>query len=149
MQIRVEEMQPQRDRVEALSQTNARLLAYTRNDAEAGTSRVVTGQLTIAQHLVYALFDSGASHSFASYGFAEKLSYIKNRIGQIFRTTLPSRKILLSEFRLEHVPIVIANRELYTDLVVLKIIDYDVILGMDFLGKYQATIDCRNRKVIF
>ena len=72
-----------------------------------------------------------------------------NRISQTFRTTLPSGEILLSEFRLEHVPIVIANRELYTNLVVLKIIDYDVILGMDFLGKYQATIDCRNRKVIF
>lgn len=149
MQIRVEEMQPQQDGIEAPSQTNARLLAYTKNDAEAGTSRVVTGQLTIAQHLVYALFDSGASHSFASYGFAEKLNYAMNRIGQTFRTTLPSGEILLSEFRLEHVPIVIANRELYTNLVVLKIIDYDVILGMDFLGKYQATIDCRNRKVIF
>ncbi|XP_042437167.1 uncharacterized protein LOC122023145 [Zingiber officinale] len=27
--------------------------------------------------------------------------------------------------------------------------DYDIILGMDFLSKYGASIECRNRKVVF
>ena len=40
-------------------------------------------------------------------------------------------------------PIIIAGRELFVDLVMLEIVDYDVILGMDFLGKYHASIDCR------
>ena len=27
--------------------------------------------------------------------------------------------------------------------------DFDIILGMDFLSKYSASVDCRRRKVIF
>ena len=46
-------------------------------------------------------------------------------------------------------PIIIAGRELLIDLVKLEIVDYDVILGMNFLGKYCATLDCWGRKVVF
>ena len=28
-------------------------------------------------------------------------------------------------------------------------IDYDIILGMDFLSKYEATIDCKAKTVSF
>ncbi|GMN71268.1 hypothetical protein TIFTF001_054065, partial [Ficus carica] len=35
------------------------------------------------------------------------------------------------------------------DLVVIKLQDYDVVLRMDFLGKYNAKNDCRKRYVIF
>ena len=33
-------------------------------------------------------------------------------------------------------PVVISERELCADLVMLDMTDYDVILGMDFLSKY-------------
>ena len=70
-------------------------------------------------------------------------------IGQAFKTTLPSGDALLSSYWLRHVLVEIAGRELSADLVVLNLVDYDVILGMDFLGKYNATIDCRKKKVVF
>lgn len=57
--------------------------------------------------------------------------------------------MLLSSHWLRHVPVEIAGRELSADLVVLNLVDYDVILGMDFLGKYNATIDCRKKRVVF
>ncbi|GMN21829.1 hypothetical protein TIFTF001_045559, partial [Ficus carica] len=44
----------------------ARIYAYTKGDAEAGTSNVVTGQISLATHDAIALFDSGATHSFVS-----------------------------------------------------------------------------------
>lgn len=44
---------------------------------------------------------------------------------------------------------IIDDRELYSDLIVLEIYDYDLILGMDFLGKYNASIECKRRKVVF
>ena len=46
-------------------------------------------------------------------------------------------------------PVVVSERELSVDLVVLDMIDYDVILGMDFLSKYRATIDCKAKVVSF
>ncbi|GMN47788.1 hypothetical protein TIFTF001_016964 [Ficus carica] len=51
----------------------ARIYAYTKGDDEIGTSHVVTGQISIITHSVITLFDSGASHSFISLEFAQKL----------------------------------------------------------------------------
>lgn len=38
---------------------------------------------------------------------------------------------------------------MYVDLVVLEMHDYEVILGIDWLSKYNATTDCKNKKVMF
>ena len=46
-------------------------------------------------------------------------------------------------------PIIITGRELFVNLVILEIFDYDIIQEMDFLGKYNANIDCRARKMTF
>ena len=44
---------------------------------------------------------------------------------------------------------VFSGRELLADLVRLTMQDYDVILRMDFLRKYNAMIKCQSRRVIF
>ncbi|KAL5559193.1 hypothetical protein UlMin_035404 [Ulmus minor] len=128
---------------------NGRIYAYSKDDAEAGTSKVVTGQLTVANKYAKVLFDSGATHSFASTVFADCVGRGKDKMGQIFRTALPSGDIMLSNYWLCSVPIVIAGRELSVDLVILDMFDYDVIVGMDFLSKYGATINCKSRSVNF
>ena len=38
---------------------------------------------------------------------------------------------------------------MYVDLIIIDLYDYDVILGMDFLGKYNAVINCQRRTVTF
>ena len=43
---------------------NARIYAYTKGDAEAGGSKVVTSQLPVAYVVGRVLTDSGATHSF-------------------------------------------------------------------------------------
>ncbi|XP_073118761.1 uncharacterized protein [Henckelia pumila] len=37
------------------------------------------------------------------------------------------------------------GHELYADLIILKMSDFDVIFGMDWLSCYEATIDCKRR----
>ena len=46
-------------------------------------------------------------------------------------------------------PIMSANRVLYVDLLELNMLDFDVILGMDWLHACFASIDCRTRLVKF
>ena len=43
----------------------------------------------------------------------------------------------------------ISDRTLYEDLVVLPMPNFEVILGMDWLTKYHATIDSNKKIVIF
>ena len=43
----------------------------------------------------------------------------------------------------------VEGRELLADLVLLDVIDFDVILGMDWLARHYASLDCRENIVIF
>ena len=70
-------------------------------------------------------------------------------LGEVCVVSLPSGETLTSRFSFKEVPIKVARRELPVDLTVLKMVDYDVILGMDCLSKYNATILCRRKKVVF
>ena len=57
-------------------------------------------------------------------------------------------KILTKEL-LRVVLIIIRYRELYVDLMTLIMQDFDVILGMDLLSKYNAIIHGHHKKVVF
>lgn len=43
----------------------------------------------------------------------------------------------------------IEDATLYVDLLPLNFRHFDVILGMDWLTKYCATIDCVTKRVVF
>ena len=62
---------------------------------------------------------------------------------------LSSGKVMLLTCRLRVVPIMVDDREMGVDLIVLDMHDFDVILDMDWLSKYNATIDCQKRRVLF
>ena len=50
---------------------------------------------------------------------------------------------------LSNYPVLIEGKELLADLVLLDVMDFDVILGMDWLSQHFATVDCRRKEVIF
>ncbi|KAL5540030.1 hypothetical protein UlMin_046185 [Ulmus minor] len=129
--------------------TNARIFTLTQDEVNAGSSNVVTGQISIAGSYAYTLIDSGASHSFASSTFVDKLSVPYEKMSNALNIILPSGDVLLSTYWLKETPIKISGQELYVDLIILEIKDFDVILGMDWLSKYNATIHCKKRKVVF
>ena len=92
----------------------------------------MTGQLFVANLTLHVLFDSGATHSFVSSVCASKMNRVKELIARTFRTSLPSGDVLVSTHWLRAIPVLVSNRELYVDLIMLDLHDYDVILGMDF-----------------
>ncbi|KAL5555350.1 hypothetical protein UlMin_037586 [Ulmus minor] len=126
-----------------------RRLIAIKEEAEAGPSSVVAGQLSIAGISAYALIDSGATHSFVSPAFTERSDRMIDKIEGVFTTMLPSGAVMLSNKWLRDMPIIVDDRELNVNLVVLEMHDYDVILGMDWLSKYNAKIDCHKKRVSF
>ena len=85
----------------------------------------------------------------SALAFGITIDYMIYRLGHKFTTTLPSGEILLSTHWLQAVPTNISDKELFIDLISLEMKDYGVTLGMDFLGKYSASIACHQRKVVF
>ena len=97
---------PMRSKIKKnVPEPNARIYAYTKGDAEAGGSKVMTGQFHVVNKLARMLFDSGATHSFISVMFADCLGRNKDNFRQTFRTVLPSSDVMLSSYWLRVVPV--------------------------------------------
>ena len=47
------------------------------------------------------------------------------------------------------IPVMIQDRVMHVDLVVVRLKNHEVILGMDWLGKNRATLDCHWGRVQF
>ena len=45
--------------------------------------------------------------------------------------------------------VLVEGRELLADLILLDVLEFDVILGMDWLARHYASLDCREKMVIF
>ena len=66
-----------------------------------------------------------------------------------FGTTIPSGEVMYLDGVLRYCPIIVDDRELFTDLIVLDMNEYEIILYMDWLSKYHANIDCRKKVMVF
>ena len=71
-------------------QGNARVPALMQGEAEAGTSKVVASQISIAHTSTYTLIDSGVSHSFVSANFVKKLDILLDLLDEMCIVSLPS-----------------------------------------------------------
>ena len=81
--------------------------------------------------------------------FVKKLDMEPVLLDEACIVSLPSGENLTLRFVFKEVPIKVTGRELPINLIVLEIVDYDVILAMESLSKYNATIFCRRKKVEF
>ncbi|XP_060972561.1 uncharacterized protein LOC133038427 [Cannabis sativa] len=126
----------------------APVFALTRGEAETSNT-VVAGQISISGKLCTVLFDSGATHSFIALKMTDKLELPYVNFSYKFMTEFPSGEVMISSRGVRDAPIRIADKELSGDLIELEMRDYDLILGMDWLSRHGATIDCRKRTVAF
>ncbi|XP_062079878.1 uncharacterized protein LOC133784599 [Humulus lupulus] len=90
-----------------------------------------------------------ASHSFISSSLVNHVNVPIELFNVGFGTMLPSGEIVISKNWVKVVPLWIDGRELHVDLIVLDLSDFDVILEIDFLSKYGASINCKCKKVVF
>jgi len=96
-----------------------------------------------------ALFDTGASHSFINRSFAQ-VHDIEISLGEsVWRVEGPGRAFLVRK-RCLACPVQVGEWLMPIRMLELtKLEAYDVILGMDWLSKYYATIDCKNKLITF
>ena len=58
------------------------------------------------------------------------------------RVFLPAGDPLVSERVVRDSGVLIGGQEFPVDLVTLDMRDFDVVLGMDWLSRHRATVDC-------
>ncbi|KAJ1430370.1 Aspartic peptidase domain superfamily [Sesbania bispinosa] len=109
----------------------ARVFAMTRQDAQA-SNVVVTGILSICSRDAHVLFDPGATHSFVSLSFASQPGKSPSYLDETLAVTTPVGEILLADCVYLSCVVSIGGKELLSNLIALDMVDFDVILGMDW-----------------
>src|SRR5262249_40606167 len=93
--------------------------------------------------------DSGATHSFVSLYFALKL--LKDR--ELMKIPLSIITHLGDSMDVKHIytsyVVELGGRKLLANLIELPVLDFNVILGMDWLEVNHATIDCYRKCIEF
>ncbi|TYK29806.1 ty3-gypsy retrotransposon protein [Cucumis melo var. makuwa] len=123
-------------------------LCYNKTEAEReGT--VVTGTLPVLGHYALVLFDSGSSHSFISSAFVLHARLEVEPLYHVLSISTPSGEVMLLKEKVKACQIEIAGHVIEVTLLVLDMLDFDVILGMDWLAANHASIDCSHKEVAF
>ncbi|XP_056176036.1 uncharacterized protein LOC130140508 [Syzygium oleosum] len=125
-----------------------KVYAITQKEAEASKT-VISGTLSLCDQLAYALFDTGATHSFVSARFM-RLVGLKSELLEVpLSVSTPLKDMILSTLACKDCKISIGGVDQRIDLVVLVMYDFDVIIGMDWLSKQWANADCYEKVIQF
>ncbi|KAL0536191.1 hypothetical protein IC582_025130 [Cucumis melo] len=125
-----------------------KVFATNKTEAERADT-VVTGTFPVLGHYALVLFDSGSSHSFISSAFVLHARLEVEPLHHVLSVSTPSGECMMSKEKVKACQIEIAGHVIEVTLLVLDMLDFDVILGMDWLAANHASIDCSRKEVAF
>ncbi|XP_015573192.1 uncharacterized protein LOC107261063 [Ricinus communis] len=109
---------------------------------------IVTGKISIYGFDAYTLFDPRSTCSFISYEFALKSHNDIETLGYNICVSMPTGGTVIVDKVVKTCLVIINGNTLYANLVVIKLKEFDVILGMDWLSKNHAIVDCHPKEVV-
>ena len=110
---------------------------------------VVTGILPLFPNFVKTLFDSRFTHSFISSRYAKLCDKKPGLMDYDLSVATAMDDSLVCKSMLKSCVIQFEDREMLANLILMDVYDYDVILGMDWLTTYHASVDCFRKEVVF
>ena len=124
------------------------MFTVTQQEADVAPE-VMTGTIQVFESDAYVLIDPGATHSFISAKFIAQVNIEIQPIDCSMVVSLPTGDSLIADIVYMGCRVIIEDHEFMANLVLLDIQDFDVILGMDWLSRHLATMDCFRKEVKF
>ncbi|KAL7243274.1 hypothetical protein ACSBR1_015641 [Camellia fascicularis] len=126
--------------------SQGRVYAGTASEQATG-SLVVRGTFLIFNTWAKVLINTGASHSFIATSFASLLGLESRQLqASLTVESLVGGKVNLTR-ECHGCVIEVASRQLLFNFLMLEMAGFVVVLIMDWLFEYRATIDCYRRRV--
>ncbi|GJU97227.1 putative reverse transcriptase domain-containing protein [Tanacetum coccineum] len=116
----------------------------------AGTnpdSNVVTGTFLLNDRYASILFDTGADRSFVSTTFSSIIDITPTTLDHYYDVELADGKIIGINTIIRGCTLNFLNHPFNINLLPVELGSFDVIIGMDWLSKYHAVIDCAEKIV--
>ncbi|GJV03589.1 putative reverse transcriptase domain-containing protein [Tanacetum coccineum] len=116
----------------------------------AGTnpdSNVVTGTFLLNDRYASILFDTGADRSFVSTTFSSLIDITPTTLDHYYDVKLADGKIIGINTIIRGCTLNFLDHPFNINLMPVELGSFDVIVGMDWLAKYHAIIDCAEKIV--
>ncbi|KAH0776456.1 hypothetical protein KY290_007867 [Solanum tuberosum] len=123
--------------------------AITSRQDQENSPDVVTGMIKVFTLNVCALIDLGASLSFVTPYVAMKFDVLPEKLCEPFCVSTHVGESILAERVYHDCTISVNHKSTVAGLVELDMVDFEVILGMDWFHAYYASINCRTQVVKF
>ena len=114
---------------------------------EKDAQDVIVGNFYIFETIVHALIDLGSTYSYICTTIPSLGSLPKSKIEFDILVKNPLGHSVIVNRVYRDFPIKIREYEFPGDLIELSFREFDVILGMDWLSRYQVVVDCRMKRV--
>ncbi|KAL4348778.1 hypothetical protein GQ457_17G007950 [Hibiscus cannabinus] len=114
---------------------------HVRGREDEESPDVITGTVELNSQSAYALTDSGSTHSFICTTALERLSMNPENVKSSLVVSNPIGKIMPINLICKECSITIRGIPFPINLYVLLNCEFDLILGLDWLGEHQAWID--------
>ena len=108
---------------------------------------VIIGNFTIFDSFVHALIDPGSTHSYVCTNIPNLGNLPRSETEYDILVTNPLGHSVIVNKVYRDCPIKIQEYEFWGDLIELSFREFDVILGMDWLSRHRAIVDCRMKRV--
>ena len=123
---------------------------FTLNPQEVNASTTaVTGTLLVDKVKARVPFDSGATHSFISPYFAKTLARDKVLMKNPLAISISAGRTIEVKYVFPACVVEIDSKVYLADLIELDVLDFDVVLGIDWLSENYASIDYHDKCVRF
>ena len=109
---------------------------------------VIAGTFTLFDIDLYALIDPGSTHSYICMKqMNDKLPAIELSDYDLLVTSPLGHSVRVNRVY-KNCPLMVHDREFSVDLIALPFHEFDMILGMDWLSKHRAIVDCDKKIVL-
>ncbi|XP_058189352.1 uncharacterized protein LOC131306938 [Rhododendron vialii] len=108
---------------------------------------MIQGMLLLLSTCVQALFDFGVLHSFISTAYFTELALKTEPLSTSMKVASSLEVSVAICLVCRGCKLEVANLCLTCDLKVIDMVNFDIILGMDWLSAHRAIIDCHQKMV--
>ncbi|XP_070008578.1 uncharacterized protein [Nicotiana sylvestris] len=127
--------------------TPSRFYALPARPDALASDTVITGIISVGGRDALVLFDPGSTYSYVSSLFSRFLVVSPEPLGTPVHVSILVGNFVVMDRIYGSCVVTFCAFETRTDLLLLDMIDFEVILGMDWLSPYHAVLDCYAKNV--
>ncbi|XP_070029163.1 uncharacterized protein [Nicotiana sylvestris] len=125
----------------------ARFYALPARPDALASDTIITGIISICGRDVFVLFDQGSTYSYVSSLFAHFLVISPEPLGTPIHVSTPMGNSVVVDQIYRSCMVTFCGFETRAELLLLDMIDFEVILGMDWLSPYHTVLDFHAKTV--